>query len=112
MGALGGTLLGLPAITSAGITRAGSPSPGTSYLCLVDASRVWLTEVGMTFRVSNRAAIEMNDAPANRSTNTATGASVVSMFQAGSYALLSANHINWKAVSNESAAATLTGVNY
>jgi hypothetical protein len=39
----GGTLLGLPVLTSANIARSGSPSPRTSYVALVDASRIWLT---------------------------------------------------------------------
>jgi hypothetical protein len=111
MGALGGTLLGLPAITTAGIARAGSPSPGASYLCLVDASRVWLVDRGLTFRASASAVLEMSDVPSGNSV-TPTAASHVSMFQTESVALLSTNFVNWKAVTNASAAAVLTGVEY
>jgi HK97 family phage major capsid protein len=111
IGALGGTLLGLPAITTAGIARAGSPSPGRSYLCLVDASRIWLVDRGITFRASTQATLEMSDVPTGNAV-TPTATSQVSMWQTDSIALLSSSHLNWKAVTNSSAAAVLTGVEY
>lgn len=111
MGALGGTLLGLPAVCTAGIARAGSPSPGASYLCLVDASRVWLVDRGLTFRASTQALLEMSDTPTGSSV-TPTPTSHVSMYQVESIALLSTNFVNWKAVTNASAAAVLSGVEY
>jgi HK97 family phage major capsid protein len=108
---IGGRLLGLPAIATAGITRSGSPSPGTSYLCLVDASRVWLTESGMTFRASDQATVQMDNAPTGNSM-TPTNSTLVSMWQTESLALLSSNFVNWKAVTDASAAASLIGVQY
>jgi hypothetical protein len=111
MGALGGTLLGLPAITTAGILRSGSPSPGTTYLALVDASRVWLVDDGISFKASEAAAIEMSDTPSNNSV-TGNAANMTSMYQTNSIALLSTSFLNWRAVTNASAAAVLTGVEY
>jgi HK97 family phage major capsid protein len=111
MGATGGTLLGLPALTTTGITRAGSPSPGTSYLVLADASRIWLVDSGLTFRASTQVALEMSDAPTG-SSMTPTPTTLVSMFQTESVALLSTAWMNWKAVTPASAAAVLTGVEY
>jgi hypothetical protein len=107
----GDEALGLPAITTTGITRAGSPSPGTSYLCLVDASRVWLVDSGTTFRASKQALLEMSDAPTGNSL-TPTATTHVSMWQTESVALLSGAWLNWKAVDAASAAAVLTGVEY
>src|SRR6185436_16127562 len=65
--ATGGTLMGLPVITSGSVVRAGSPSTG--YVCLVDADGVWLADDGETqLLASKQAAVELSDAPAGSST--------------------------------------------
>jgi len=111
MGARGGELLGLPAVTTAAIARSGSPSPGPSYLVLVDGSRVWLTDSGITFRASKLTSLEMSDVPTGSSA-TPTAVNSVSMFQSENIALLSTSFVNWKTVTNASAAAVLTRIEY
>jgi hypothetical protein len=78
---------------------------------LADASRVWLVDEGITFRASKEVLLEMSDVTTSNSL-TPTAATGVSMWQTESVALLSTSWMNWRAVSNASAAAVLTGVEY
>lgn len=110
MGARGGELLGLPAITSKACLRAGSPEE--TILVLVDPSRVWLTErPEYDLQASKTVSLQMDDGPTNNSA-TGTGTTLVSMFQTDSIACKAVNLINWKPVTVDSAAVTLTKVNF
>jgi HK97 family phage major capsid protein len=109
VGALGGELLGLPVFTSAAIPHVGSPSPGVAYIALVDGSRVWVTDSGVSFASSDKVLLQMDDAP-SQSSVTGSGTTGVSMFQTDSIALLSTSWLNWRAMTHASAAASITGV--
>jgi Phage capsid family len=110
--AKGGTLMGLPVLTTGNILRDGSPSPGSTYLSLIDASRVWVTDRDeIDFRASRQAIIEMSDAPAQDS-SSGTGAQQTSMWQVGSVALLATRWLNWQPAAGNGHAATLIGVEY
>jgi len=109
VGVLGGSLLGLPLITTQGIGLSGSPNE--SYLVLVDPSRIWWTEGAPSFSTSRTAAIEMSDAPTNDS-STGTGANLVSMWQTHSMAILSTSRVNWQTVDDTSAAVVLVRCNF
>jgi hypothetical protein len=108
----GGTLMGLPAIVTANIARAGSPSPGTSYLALVDATRVWLTS-GDDVEVasSGHALIEMTDTT-QQDASTGAGAQQVSTWQTESTAIKLTRRINWEPVEGTGHAATLTNLEW
>jgi hypothetical protein len=92
LGALGGTLAGLPAYTSAGIPADSSGSP----LILVDRSSVALVDLGYEVQRSRHSSVEMSDAPTGAG-DTPVGAStkVVSLFQADAVGLLLVRHVNW-----------------
>ena len=109
IGVNGGQLLGLPAICSQGLALSGSPNE--SYLVLVDPSRVWWTEGLPSFSTSRTAALEMSDAPTSDA-SSGTGASLVSMWQTHSMAILSSSRVNWEPVDSTSCAATLVGCNF
>lgn len=105
--AKGGVLLGLPCLTSPNIARAGSPSPGLSYLSLIDASRIWMTDRDeVAFSASTQALIEMLDNPV-ADASAGTPAQGVSMFQTSSVALKSTRYLNWQPAEGQGHAATL-----
>jgi HK97 family phage major capsid protein len=108
-GVLGGSLMGLPLLTTASIGLTGSPQE--SFVVLCDPTRIWFVDDGSTFSASKATAIEMSDAPANDSA-TATAANMVSMWQTESTAILSTSHLNWKTVDDTSAAVVLTRCNF
>jgi HK97 family phage major capsid protein len=94
LGARGGTLAGLPALTSESVTL---DSDGTGSLVLLDAAGIVVCDQGATTTRSNVAAIEMDDAPTGDSlTPTASSQSFVSLWQAESTALLVTRRINFK----------------
>lgn len=110
MGALGGTLLGIRAITSGAVSRTGSPQE--TFITLIDPSRVWLCDEGrLEIATTDRGAVEMADDPSNNSA-TGVGSSMVSLFQTESIAVKAVKYVNWRAVTAASAAATLTRVPY
>jgi hypothetical protein len=109
LGVKGGTLLGLPALTTQAIGLTGSPQE--SFIVLVDPSRIWFVDDGATFRASKTTSIEMSSAPTSDSA-TGTGAASVSMWQVESTAILSTSYLNWKTVDNTSAAVVLTRCNF
>jgi len=110
--ARGGVLMGLPVLTSANIARFGSPSPGTTYLSLVDPSRIWLTSGDdAEFSASEQALIEQLDAP-TQDASSGTAANQVSMFQTESVALKAVRRVGWQPTAGTSHAATLINVEY
>ena len=107
MGAKGGVLLGLPAITSAAVPVAiGSPGAGTSSITLVDPSQITVVDDGNgAIEISENAALQMESAPAGGPT------SMVSMFQTESVALKITRYANWQRV-RDGMAQVLDGVAY
>jgi hypothetical protein len=94
LGALGGTLAGLPAYTSAGIPSDSSGSP----LILVDRASVALVDEGYEVQRSRHGSLEMSDTPsaaADVPTSAGVGTKIVSLFQVGAVGLLLLRHVNW-----------------
>lgn len=82
----GGTLGGMPVIASDYVS---------SIVVLLNASDIYLAdEGGIDIKSSTEASLEMSDAPAHDSI-TPTGASLVSMFQTNSTAILAERTVNW-----------------
>lgn len=106
LGASGGSILGIPAVTSVGATRTGSPSE--RVLALVDGSRIAVADDGeISINASRLSDVQMDDSPTNRSSATATGSTMVSMFQTDSTAIKLVRTINWTRL-DDSAVAWLT----
>lgn len=102
LGALGGTLAGLPVITSEAVTH--STATGGD-LILLDAASILLAEEGITPSRADQAAIAMSDTPG-------TGNAVpVSLWQTNSVALMVERVINWD-VGRENAVVVVTGARY
>lgn len=100
LGALGGTLAGLPVLTSEGVPY---DSTGSS-ITLLDAGSILFAEEGISAEKSNQAVIAMSDNPEAPS-------QVVSMWQTNSIALMVERTINWK-VGRPGAVVVITGVIY
>lgn len=104
MTAKGGTLLGLPAITSASVPSAGSPY--ISSITLIDAAQVLLCdEGGGALETAMEGALQMEDAPGSGAQN------LVSLWQTNSAALKLTRYVNWRRC-RAGAARVLTGVGY
>lgn len=94
----GGTLLGLPVITSQYLI---SGTPSNNLVILLSAPEILLADDGgFTIDVSREASLEMNDAPTMSggslgSPTGATGSVVVSMFQINAMALRCERFITW-----------------
>lgn len=95
--ALGGTLCGIPVVTSASVPGdAGSP-PSDRYIILIDAGSVMVADEGSggtEISVSRVATFEMADNPSNDAA-TGNATSQVSMFQTHSVATKVFRPINW-----------------
>jgi HK97 family phage major capsid protein/HK97 family phage prohead protease len=88
----GGSLLGLPVITS---QYAANQSGAGNLVIAVNASEVFLADDGqVTVDASREASLQMLDNPTNSSA-TATATTMVSMFQTNSIALRAERFINW-----------------
>lgn len=95
MSLTGGRLFGLPVIVSQVAQIAGSPQ-FNDIIVLVHPQQILLADEGqIELDVSTQASIQMDDAPTNKSTATATGTSVVSMFQTNSMAIRAVRFMNW-----------------
>jgi HK97 family phage major capsid protein/HK97 family phage prohead protease len=91
----GGTLSGLPVITSEYISQL-SDSSGSPVI-LVNASDVFLADDGVvTIDASREASLQMLDNPTNDVTGATVATSMISMFQTNSVALRAERVINWK----------------
>ena len=107
---LGGTLLGIPAIVSAGVPM--SDSPATTQISLLIGSGIVMAGGEVELRSSKQTSIEMDTAPTgDAGTPTAASKHMVSMFQSGCTALMTIGHANWRP-RRTTVAATLTGVTY
>lgn len=90
----GGTLLGLPVVTSEYMTQVGDTSG--SPLILLNTNEIFLADDGqVVIDASREASLEMLDNPTNNSAS-ATATSMVSMFQTNSVALRAERFINWQ----------------
>jgi HK97 family phage major capsid protein len=107
MGAKGGVLLGLPAITSAAVpVSTGSPGSGNSSITLLDPAQITVADDNNgAIDVSENTALQMESTPAGGPT------AVVSMFQTESVALKITRYANWQAV-RPGMAQVLDGVTY
>ena len=95
MGVNGGTLLGLPVVTSNSANIPGSPTSGCQII-LANQREIFLADDGqITVDVSREASIQMLDNPTNTSTGSTTATTMVSMFQTHSLALRATRFVNW-----------------
>ncbi len=100
----GGTLFGLPAITSAAVPSAGSPLITT--ITLLDASQILVCDDGGgALETSEKGALQMEDAPGSGAQ------SLVSLWQTGAAALKMTRHVSWRRC-RAGMARTLVGVGY
>jgi hypothetical protein len=99
----GGSIFGIPIVTSQAITS------GT--ITLADASSVIYGDDGIELRSSEVATIELLDNPTNQSGSSVTQTKMVSAFQTGMRVLLAERRISVRAADFNSVA-TLTGVQW
>lgn len=109
----GGSLLGLPVITSGSIARNGSPLE--SHIILADGAHVVIADSGEAeVSGSQYAAVEMLDNPTNQSYGSPIApiaTTMVSMFQTESIAIKVTRFVNW-AVNKSGAIAVLRNISY
>jgi len=104
MSAKGGTLLGLPVITSTAIPAAA----GISSITLIDPSQVLIADDNTgTLGVSLQSTIEVADDPADDNSER----SLMSMYQSNAATLRTLRYVNWARV-RPGVAQVLTGVNF
>lgn len=98
LGVRGGSIWGVPVVVTAHATRSGSPGNGDSVIACIDANEIAIADDGVSeFSSSTVTSIEMSDAPTNETTDSATAANMVSMFQTHSAAVKMTRFVNWKA---------------
>jgi HK97 family phage major capsid protein len=106
----GGTLSGLPVITSEYISQL-SDSSGSPVI-LVNANDVFLADDGVvTIDASREASLQMLDNPTNDVTGSTTATTMVSLWQTNSIGLRAERFINW-ARRRDEAVAYLENVAY
>lgn len=104
MTARGGTLLGLPVITSTACAATGSP--GERFIALVEASEILLADDGESeLTITGDASLQMNDAP------SAGAQQLVSLWQNGLVGIRGLRFMNWKR-RRSAAVAVLRSVGY
>ncbi len=90
----GGSIRGIPVITSEYLSSVGSPS--TQTIIAAKASEIYLADDGVvTVEASDQASLEMVDT-SSQSGISGTGASLVSLWQSGLVGLLAQREITWK----------------
>jgi hypothetical protein len=103
----GGTLLGLPVITS---QYAAIGSPADHIVILVNAEDIYLSDDGqVTVDASREAALEMDDSP--EGSPASSGASMISLWQSNLIGLRAERYINWQR-RRDAAVAWLTGARH
>jgi HK97 family phage major capsid protein len=110
LGALGGTLAGLPVYTSMGIPVSSTTSP----LILLDRASVALVDEGYAVVRSLAGTVEMSDAPSGATdtpVTAGTGTKFVSLFQEGAVGLLLVRRVNWH-LGDANAVVVISGANY
>jgi HK97 family phage major capsid protein len=109
-GPAGGSLLGLPVVTSRAVPRDASPASG--MIALVDGSGIAVSLEGMDVALSKASTLEMTDVPAGEADGpTPVSATTVSLFQADIVALAMTMFANWSVV-RPGSVAVVTDVNY
>ncbi|MCZ4091683.1 phage major capsid family protein [Sinorhizobium psoraleae] len=103
IGARGGEVYGVPAITSR--------SAPANTIVLADAAGIAVGEEGGDVRMSKQAMIEMLDSALQQDATTGAGASAVSLWQANAAGILAERTINWN-VERAGSVAVLEGVDY
>ena len=108
---LGGGLLGIPAIVSAGVPMPDDTAAETQ-ISLIVGSGIIMAGGEIELRTSKQAGIEMDTTPTgDAGTPTAQSANMVSMFQSNTTALMTLGHVHWKA-RRSTISATLHSVSY
>jgi len=92
---MGGSLLGIPVITSQAMVALGSPDQ--DIIVAVKAGDIYLADDGVvTVDASDQASIEMLDSSLVQNGMTGTGASLVSLWQSGLLGLKANREVTWK----------------
>ena len=86
----GGTLMGIPVVTSTNIT----PGATGSRIFLINAADILLADGGIMLDISREASLQMNDAPDSPETATTV---LVSLWQHNLVGIRAERFINWKA---------------
>lgn len=111
LGVNGGSIMGIPAITSKGVPM-DEDTAALTQISLVVGSGIAMAGGEVELRASKQAAIEMDTQPTGDALPpTAQSTHMVSMFQSNCTALMTLGHINWKP-RRTTVAATLTDVSY
>lgn len=104
----GGTLFGIPVLTTRSARPAGSPSIG--FIVLLDAADVLLADEGRADVLASEAAsIELLDNPTNESGGSTAATTLTSMYQTLSTAFRVTREINWARAHDGSVAYMETG---
>ncbi|MCL4182154.1 MAG: phage major capsid protein [Burkholderiaceae bacterium] len=112
IGVTGGTLLGIPAIVSAGVPISDDSPAETSVSLVIGSGIVMAGGDEIELRQSKHATLEMDTEPTgDAGAPTAQSAHQVSMFQNNLTAMMTVAHANWLP-RRATIAATLTGVTY
>lgn len=102
IGPAGGSLLGLPVLTTT--VLADEDSPPTRYIALIDPNEIILADEGrVSLTTSGETAIEMLDDPSNTSVDSTAAANMVSLFQANCTATKAVHEIAFYARSGAGA---------
>lgn len=104
----GGTLFGVPVVTSQYLASGGSPAG--AYIILINASDIYYAQEGLMVDSSGEASIEMDDAPTQDGL-AGTGASLVSLWQNNLLGIKVERFITWKK-RRDTAAQYLSNVAY
>jgi HK97 family phage major capsid protein/HK97 family phage prohead protease len=92
---MGGTLLGMPVITSNSANIPGSPASGRMIIAVSAPDILLADDGGVSIDVSRDTALQLLDNPTNASTGSTVATTMVSMFQTHSLALRATRFINW-----------------
>ncbi|WP_018235629.1 phage major capsid protein [Ensifer sp. BR816] len=103
IGARGGEIYGIPAITSR--------SAPEDTIILADAGGIAVGEGSAAIRMSRQPAIEMLDSALQQDGTTGAGAAVVSLWQANAMGILAERTMNWS-VERSGSVSVLDGVDY
>jgi hypothetical protein len=93
VGAKGGSLFGIPVLTTGGADLGGSPTD--RLIVLIDQSGVRYVDEGVELGAAAHATIQMDDAPTQSSVAAVTATSVVSMWQTNSVAFMATRWSSW-----------------
>jgi hypothetical protein len=94
LGATGGSILGIPAVTSVGAARSGSPSE--RVFAVVDGAQILVADDNaIEVSASNVASLQL-DSATTQDARDGTSTSVISLFQTDSTAVKIGRTINWE----------------